>query len=160
MKMFMVLAVLALAAAPSSSAQQIDWEWPQQGTYGAAAAVYPCAEFLLQPQCSPVAAPYYARRGQTMWQPSAVCQPLRHQCCLQLGLMDAMSRCQAMCGVAQSVVPQLQLQGAAGGLYEPPAAALTMQQWRQLLPPPEAPMAVAQAAQDLLAMCGLDPLPI
>jgi len=115
MKMFMVLAVLALAAAPSSSAQQIDWEWPQQGTYGGAAAVYPCAEFLLQPQCSPVAAPYYARRGQTMWQPSAVCQPLRHQCCLQLGLMDAMSRCQAMCGVAQSVVPQLQLQGAARG---------------------------------------------
>ncbi|RLM97963.1 zein-beta-like [Panicum miliaceum] len=157
MKMFMVLAVLALAAA--ASAQKIGWEWPQQGAYGAAAALYPCAEYLRQPQCSPVAAPYYVRRGQTMWQPTAVCQPLRHHCCHQLGLMDAMSRCQAMCGVAQSVVPQLQLQGAAGGgMYEPPAA-LTMQQWRQLLPPAEAPMAVAQAAQDLPAMCGLYPLP-
>ncbi|RLN27908.1 zein-beta-like [Panicum miliaceum] len=72
-----------------------------------------------------------------------------------------MSRCQAMCGVAQSVVPQLQLQGAAaaGGLYEPPAALTILQQWRQLLPPAEAPMAVAQAAQDLPAMCGLYPLP-
>ena len=57
--------VLALAAAASSSsAQQIGWEWPQQGTYGAAAAVHPCDEFLRQPQCSPVAAPYYVRRGQ------------------------------------------------------------------------------------------------
>ncbi|RLN29352.1 beta-kafirin [Panicum miliaceum] len=62
MKMFMVLAVLALAAAAASSAQQFGREWPQQGTYGAAAALYPCAEFLRQPQCSPVAAPFYVGR--------------------------------------------------------------------------------------------------
>ena len=57
-------ASLLSAAAALSSAQQIGWEWPQQGTYGAAAAVHPCDEFLQQPQCSPVAAPYYVRRGQ------------------------------------------------------------------------------------------------
>ncbi|OEL28574.1 hypothetical protein BAE44_0010409 [Dichanthelium oligosanthes] len=157
MKMLMVvLAVLAFAAA-AASAQQLSWEWPhQQGMYGAGGAVglYPCAEFLRQPQCSPVAAPYYARREQTMWQPSAVCQPLRQQCCQQLSLMDGMSRCLAMCGVAQSVVQQLQ--GAGGSLYQP----AMMQQWQQLLPAAhQAPMAVAQAAQDLPAMCGLYQLP-
>ncbi|CAN6336540.1 unnamed protein product [Urochloa humidicola] len=156
MKMFMVLAVLSLAAA---SAQQIGWDWPQQpGMYGGGAAVlYPCAEFLRHPQCSPAAAPYYLRREQTMWQPAAVCQPLRQQCCHRLRLMDAMARCHAMCGVAHSVVQQLQLHGAAGGLYDEPPAL--MQQWRQLLPAAQAPMAVAQAAQDLPAVCGLYQLP-
>ncbi|CAN6354041.1 unnamed protein product [Urochloa humidicola] len=153
MKMFMVLAVLALAAA-ASSAQQIGWDWPQPGMYGAA-VMYPCAEFLRHPQCSPAAAPYYLRREQTMWQPAAVCQPLRQHCCHQLRLMDSMSRCHAMCGVAHSVVQQLQL-GGGGGLYEP---AALMQEWRQLLPAAQAPMAVAQAVQELPAMCGLYQLP-
>lgn len=106
MKMFVVLAVLALAAA-AASAQQVSWDWLQPGMYGAG-GVYHCAELLRQPQCSPAAAPYYLRREQTMWQPSAVCQPLRQRCCQQLSLMDPMSRCQAMCGVAQSVAQQLQ----------------------------------------------------
>ncbi|KAF8726948.1 hypothetical protein HU200_019434 [Digitaria exilis] len=153
MRMLMVLAVLALASS-SSSAQQTSWNVHLlQYMYGAGEPLCPCAEFLRQPQCSPVAAPYYATRQQTMWQPSGVCQPLRRRCCQHLRLMDAMSRCQAMCGVvAQFVALQ-------GGLYYDDEAPALTQQWRQLLPVAQAPMAVAQAAQSLPAMCGLYQLP-
>ena len=41
---------------------QQGYQSKQHGTYGVLA--HPCDEFLRQPQCSPVAAPYYVRRGQ------------------------------------------------------------------------------------------------
>ncbi|CAD6273384.1 unnamed protein product [Miscanthus lutarioriparius] len=171
MKMVIVLAVCLALSAASASALQM----PSAGLQGfsplmtmmGAGGLYPCAEYLRQPQCSQVAAPFYALREQTMWQPSAICQPLRQQCCQQLRMMDMQSRCQAMCGVVQSVVQQLQmmmqLQGtaAASSLYQP----ALMQQWQQLLPAAQAltPMAmvVAQVAQNmpLPAMCGLYQLP-
>lgn len=179
MKIVIVLAVcLALSAASASALLQMPPWAGLQGLYGTGAGgsalmammggggLYPCAEYLRQPQCSPVAAPYYFLREQTMWQPSAICQPLRQQCCQQMRMMSMQSRCQAMCGVVQSVVQQLQMmmqlqQGVAAAsslsLYEP--AALM----QQLLPAAQAltPMAmvVAQVAQNMPAMCGLYQLP-
>nr|ABP64789.1 15kD beta canein [Saccharum officinarum] len=169
MKMVIVLAVCLALSAASASALQMPWAGLQGfsplTTMMGAGWLYPCAEYLRQPQCSPVAAPFYALGEQTMWQPNFICQPLRQQCCQQMRMMDMQSRCQAMCGVVQSVVQQLQmmmqLQGtaAASSLYQP----ALMQQWQQLLPAAQAltPMAmvVAQVAQNMPAMCGLYQLP-
>nr|ADD98895.1 beta-kafirin [Sorghum bicolor] len=175
MKMVIVLAVCLALSAASASALQMPG-MGLQDLYGAGAlmtmmgaggGLYPCAEYLRQPQCSPVAAPFYALREQTMWQPNFICQPLRQQCCQQMRMMDMQSRCQAMCGVVQSVVQQLQmtmqLQGVAAAasslLYQP----ALVQQWQQLLPAAQAltplAMAVAQVAQNMPAMCGLYQLP-
>nr|CAA40966.1 alpha-coixin 17 kDA [Coix lacryma-jobi]CAA56257.1 beta-coixin [Coix lacryma-jobi] len=170
MKMVIVLAVcLALSAAASASALQMPFLAGLQGLYGAGdlmtttmmmgagGGLYPCAEYLRQPQCScsPVAVPYYAQQREQM----TMCQQMR--------MMGMQSRCGAMCGVAQQSVAQqlqmmMQLQGTAaaassGLLYEP---ALM----QQLLPAVAAQaaltnpmaMAVAQAAQNMpAAMCGL-----
>lgn len=161
MKMAIVLAVCLALSAASASALQLQMPMAMMGAGG----LYPCAEYLRQPQCSPLAAPFYALHEQTMWQPSVICQPLRQQCCQQMRTMDMQSRCQAMCGVVQSVVQQLQmamqLQGvaaaAASSMYQP---ALMQQQWQQLLPATQAltPMAMA-VAQNMPAMCGLYQLP-
>ncbi|XP_062230451.1 prolamin PPROL 17D-like [Phragmites australis] len=142
MKMVIILMV-ALVALNGASAQQISWEEPQQSFYGGV-GLNPCAEYLRQ-QCSPVAAPYFIRRWQ-MWQPS-ICQLLRQQCCMQLRQMEPQARCQAMCAVVQFVVQQQQQQQQQGALYEPQ------------LPAAQSPIAVAQMAQNLPAMCGLYQLP-
>ncbi|XP_062232449.1 avenin-like a7 [Phragmites australis] len=144
MKMAIILAV-ALVALTGASAQQISWEEPQQSFYGGV-GLNSCAEYLRQ-QCTQVAVPYFIRRAQ-MWQPS-ICQLLRQQCCLQLRQMEPQARCQAMCAVVQSVVlqQQQQQQQQQGALYVPQ------------LPAAQSPIAVAQMAQNLPAMCGLYQLP-
>ena len=84
MKMVIVLAVCLALSSASASALQMPWAGLQGFsplmTMMGAGGLYPCAEYLRQPQCSPVAAPFYALGEQTMWQPNAICQPLRQQC--------------------------------------------------------------------------------
>nr|ACN36780.1 unknown [Zea mays] len=106
MKMVIVLVVCLALSAASASAMQMPCPCAGlQGLYGAGAGLttmmgagglYPYAEYLRQPQCSPLAAaPYYAGCGQ----PSAMFQPLRQQCCQQqMRMMDV-----------QSVAQQLQM---------------------------------------------------
>jgi hypothetical protein len=155
MKMVIVLVVCLALSAASVSAMQMPCPCAGlQGLYGAGAGLttmmgagglYPYAEYLRQPQCSPLAAaPYYAGCGQ----PSAMFQPLRQQCCQQqMRMMDVQS-------VAQQLQMMMQLERAAAAsssLYEP---ALMQQQQQLLAAQGLNPMAMMMA-QNMPAMGGL-----
>ncbi|KAL6619608.1 hypothetical protein ACP70R_034747 [Stipagrostis hirtigluma subsp. patula] len=158
-----IMVVVALVAAAGASAQQVGWpeQPPPQVFYGGVgqSMTSPCAELLRQ-QCPVVAA--------SPWQPpppqQGVCQPLRQQCCAQLRQTQPHYRCQAICGVVQAVVQQLQIQQQQMQpmpLYDPSSPPMMLQppQIGIGAAPLQPALAVAQVAQSLPAMCGLYPVP-
>ncbi|KAL6864927.1 hypothetical protein ACP4OV_016078 [Aristida adscensionis] len=186
MKTLMVVVVVALVAlAGGATAQQQCGGWqqrppPQCGACGLGQSMTsPCAELLRQrcPVASPAASPWWP---QPQPQPPQ-CQLLRQQCCAQLQQTEPHLRCQAICGVVQAVVQQLQLQQQQ--MMPPQQPMMQPQQQPQgfydpssspMMQPPmmapqigvggwggvqSSPMAVAQMAQSLPAMCGLYPVP-
>ncbi|XP_034587226.1 prolamin PPROL 17D [Setaria viridis] len=107
MKIFIVLALLTLAAS-SASAQQ-------PGYYG---SLHPCGEFLRQ-RCPAVTGWPYA--WSRTWQPSS-CMAMHQQCCLQLRQVEPLHRCQEVCSLVETTVQQMMLQGSE--YYELQHAAL------------------------------------
>ncbi|XP_006657000.1 prolamin PPROL 17D-like [Oryza brachyantha] len=141
MKIFVVLALLAVAAG-GASAQLFDA--CSQGGYGQCQqpsfmqpimSSNPCREFVRQ-QCSPVMLPWEQSRRLQL----SSCQLMRQQCCQQMRAMAQQYRCRDICTMVQAIVQELQF---GSGLFG--EAAQTQAQ------------AQAQVALNLPVMCGVYP---
>uniref|UniRef100_A0A0D9WQQ8 Bifunctional inhibitor/plant lipid transfer protein/seed storage helical domain-containing protein n=1 Tax=Leersia perrieri TaxID=77586 RepID=A0A0D9WQQ8_9ORYZ len=113
MKIFVVIALLALAA--SSVSAQLDacsqgFGQCQQQPFQQP-IINPCKEFVRQ-QCSPVAMPWWEQSRRLEL---STCQVMKRQCCQQMRMMAQQYRCKDICNMVQSIVQQLQYGGRRFG---------------------------------------------